>query len=172
MQRESAQDEVDRDERFEVTEPRRQPRGISRRRMIGYLIAAPTLVAGARWLDPADEAKAAVPSPGITDLHDLSDVLTYAALPTMGLLKVTINPDGTAVVRAAALGDRPGHHDLDRRSSSPTSSTCRSSKVKVTLADARPELLCNQLTGASNTMHRAVRAAALRRRRPRAASSR
>src|SRR4051812_2747761 len=67
----------------------------TQRRMVGYLVAAPTLVAGARWLD-ASEADAAVPNRGITDAFDLSDVLTAAALPTMGLLKIEITPQGGA----------------------------------------------------------------------------
>ena len=58
----------------------------TRRRMVGYLIAGPTLIAGARWLET--DADAAVPNRGITDVADLSDVLTAAALPTMGLLTV------------------------------------------------------------------------------------
>ncbi len=125
--------------------------GITRRRMIGYLIAAPTLMAGARFAAP-EEAAAQVPNIGITDFQDLSDVLTYAALPTMGLLAVTIGTDGIA--RFAVPRSENGQglttsiamiiaDELD----------LPMDKVKVTLAPARPELLYNQLTGASNTIH-------------------
>jgi isoquinoline 1-oxidoreductase beta subunit len=124
--------------------------GISRRRLLGYVLAAPTLVAAARW--GAEPAAAKVPTVQVTDALDLSDVLTQAALPTSTLVSVTVNSDGTAsfalpraevgqgITTAVAMTiademDLP----IDR--------------VKVTLADARPELVFNQLTGGSNTMH-------------------
>jgi len=121
----------------------------TRRRMIGYLIAAPTVVAGARWLGE-EEAEAAVPNLGVTDVVDLSDVLTLAAAPTMGLLAVEITPEGDA--RFALPRSENGQGI--------TTSTAiviadeldlPIERVHVTLADARPELLFNQLTGASNT---------------------
>jgi isoquinoline 1-oxidoreductase beta subunit len=126
------------------------PRGITRRRMIGYLIAAPTLVAAARW--SADPAEASVPSIGITDLEDLSDLLTQAALPTMGLLKVTMNSDGTAtfILPRAEVGQGittacamtvADEMDLPIN------------QVIVELADANPAYVWNQLTAGSNTMH-------------------
>jgi isoquinoline 1-oxidoreductase beta subunit len=135
-------------------------RGITRRKMMGYLLAAPTLVAAARW--EAAPAAAAVPSLQVTDAVDLSDVLNLAAQPTATLISVTVNPDGTAsfelpraevgqgITTAVAMTiademDLP----IDR--------------VKVTLADARRELVFNQFTGGSNTMHsiyHPVRAAA------------
>lgn len=120
----------------------------TRRRMIGYLLAAPTLVAGAKWLE--DDAQAAVPNRGLTDFADLNDVLTYAALPTMGLLKVEITPQGTARFELPRSENGQGlttscaiviADELD----------LRVDQVEVTLAPARPELLFNQLTGASNT---------------------
>ena len=60
----------------------------------GFLIAAPTLVAGARWNAPA--ALASVPTVQPVDHYYLSDFLTDAARPTFALLTVTVNPDGTA----------------------------------------------------------------------------
>ena len=73
-------------------------------------------------------------------------------MPTSNLITVAVNPDGTvsfALPRAEVgqgittavamtIADEMGIA-LD--------------KVTVTLADARPELLFNQLTGGSNTMH-------------------
>lgn len=131
--------------------PRLTPGGISRRRMIGYLIAAPTLIAGARWADPAEEAEAAT-NVAVTDFQDLSDILTAAALPTMGLLTVAIGSDGTARFEIPRSENGQGL----------TTSTAMiiadeldlpMDKVRVTLAPARPELLYNQLTGGSNTIH-------------------
>jgi len=73
----------------------------SRRRFLGYLIAAPTLVVAADLtaesiFAPA-AANAAVPSlPQPSDVVDLSDLLTYATVPTANLITVTMNTDGTA----------------------------------------------------------------------------
>ena len=122
----------------------------SRRQFIGYLIAAPTVVGAAQlFVEPAD---AAIPTVQPVDLYDLSDLLTAAALPTAGLIMVTVNGDGTvsfALPRAEVgqgittavamtIADEMGL-SVD--------------KVNVTLADARPELVFNQFTGGSNTMH-------------------
>ncbi len=124
--------------------------GISRRRFIGYLIAAPTVVGAAQLF--AEPAEAAIPTVQPVDLYDLSDLLTEAALPTAGLLTVTVNADGTvsfALPRAEVgqgittavamtIADEMGV-SVDH--------------VNVSLADARPELVFNQFTGGSNTMH-------------------
>jgi isoquinoline 1-oxidoreductase beta subunit len=125
--------------------------GVSRRRFLGYLVAAPTLVAAAD-LAVVDRARAAVPTAQPVDLYDLSDLLTDAARPTSNLIAIRVNSDGTVsfampraevgqgITTAVAMTiaeemDVP----LDR--------------VDVTLADARPELVWNQITGGSNTMH-------------------
>ncbi|WP_299538185.1 molybdopterin cofactor-binding domain-containing protein [uncultured Streptomyces sp.] len=98
----------------------------------------------------AAPARADVPSADITDVVDLNDLMTLAALPTSGLITVQVHTDGTvslALPRAevgqgittstAMLIAEEMDVPLDR--------------VRVTLADARPELLFNQLTGGSNT---------------------
>jgi isoquinoline 1-oxidoreductase beta subunit len=106
-------------------------------------------------LGPAPPARADTPSPGIpsadiTDLADLNDVMTAAALPTSGLITVQVNKDGTVsfALPRAEVGQGI------------TTSTAMLiaeemdvpiEQVRVTLADARPELVFNQLTGASNT---------------------
>ncbi|MEV4087800.1 molybdopterin cofactor-binding domain-containing protein, partial [Nonomuraea fuscirosea] len=90
---------------------------IGRRRFLGYVLAAPTLVtaAGLDLTPPASSPRAAT---GV-DLLDLNDLMTAAALPTSGLIAEELSVP------------------VER--------------VRVTLADARPELLFNQLTGGSNT---------------------
>jgi isoquinoline 1-oxidoreductase subunit beta len=126
--------------------------GVSRRRFIGYLIAGPTLIAAVPQFIAPDEARAAIPTHQPVDDYDLSDMLNQAAAPTSGLITVVVNNNGTvsfALPRAEVgqgittavamtIADEMGLA-LDR--------------VKVTLADARPELNWNQLTGGSNTMH-------------------
>ncbi|MFK4066394.1 molybdopterin cofactor-binding domain-containing protein [Streptomyces sp. NPDC029674] len=148
-----------------MAEPQSSTPGIGRRRFLGYVLAAPTLVTAAQL---APEAEAAVPSPDVTELVDLNDVMTAAALPTSNLITVEVGRDGTvsfALPRAevgqgittstAMLIAEELDVPLDR--------------VRVTLADARPELVFNQLTGASNTTistYTPIRvAAALARRR-------
>ncbi|MGI5158952.1 molybdopterin cofactor-binding domain-containing protein [Microbispora sp. CA-102843] len=123
---------------------------IGRRRFLGYVVAAPTLVAAANLVPTPAPASVQLPSPEITDILDLSDMMTLAALPTSGLITVEVNRDGTvsfALPRAevgqgittstAMLIAEEMSVPLDR--------------VRVTLADARPELVFNQLTGGSNT---------------------
>src|SRR4051794_37177284 len=130
----------------------RAPRAFTRRRMVGYLIAAPTLVTAARWGLLPEPAKGALPTLQPTDAVDLTDILTDAALPTMALLKVTVNPDGTASF------DLP-RAEVGQGITTAVAMTIADEmelpveRVHVTLADARPELVWNQLTGASNSMH-------------------
>lgn len=126
----------------------------SRRRFLGYLLAAPTLAAAAELglgTMAARPARAAVPSgPQPSELYDLNDMLYDAARPTSNLITVVIKEDGTArfalpraevgqgiVTSSAMLIAEELELPVD--------------KVRVTLADARPELVFNQLTGGSNT---------------------
>ncbi|MEV3988500.1 molybdopterin cofactor-binding domain-containing protein [Streptomyces sp. NPDC049837] len=113
------------------------------------MLAAPTLVTAAE-LGPAPRAGAAIPSPEITELVDLNDVMTAAALPTSHLITVEVNRDGTVsfALPRAEVGQGittstamliAEEMDVPLR------------QVRVTLADARPELVFNQLTGGSNT---------------------
>lgn len=93
-----------------------------------------------------------IPSgPAPADLVDLGDLLIAAALPTSNLISLEFTADGVchfALHRAevgqgittvvAMLIAEELDMDLD--------------KVSITLADARPELLFNQLTGSSNSV--------------------
>lgn len=138
-----------------LEEPLPARHAFGRRRFLGYLIAAPTLAAAAPLLvDPSiRSAAAALPSPPEpSQVYDLTDLLTDATLPTANLITVVMNSDGTAsfalpraevgqgitTAVAMAIAD-----EMD----------LALDKVVVTLADARPELVWNQLTGGSNTMH-------------------
>src|SRR3954470_14255955 len=135
-----------------MTELAGDRRGITRRRMMGILIAGPTLIAAARWgIDPAP-AFGAVPTMQPVDHYDLSDLLSDSCRPTNWMITVTVNKDGTATF------------DLPRAEVGQGLTTSFAmviademelpiEKVKVTLADARPELVYNQLTGGSNSMH-------------------
>ncbi|MEU4424494.1 molybdopterin cofactor-binding domain-containing protein [Actinoplanes sp. NPDC024001] len=117
---------------------------VARRRFLGYVLAAPILVTAADLLNPGPAAAE------LTELLDLNDIMTAAALPTSGLISVEVNPDGTvsfALPRA----------EVGQGITTSTAMLIAEElavplhRVRVTLADARPELLFNQLTGASNT---------------------
>src|SRR5947208_8496264 len=133
-----------------MVESGRRDHAVSRRRFIGYLIAAPTVLAAAEL--GTGTAYGAIPTKQAVDLLDLSDVLNDAALPTSALIAVQVNPDGTvsfALPRA----------EVGQGITTAVAMTIADEmdlpldKVNVTLADARPELLWNQLTGGSNSMH-------------------
>ena len=128
---------------------------VGRRKFLGYLIAAPTLAVAVDWgvgQFDSQSARAAVPSPAQPEqIFDLGDMQNMAAAPTSGLIKVTVNADGTAsfAVPRAEVGQGMTTaiamivaEELD----------LPVAKVIVTLADARPELMMNQLTGGSNSM--------------------
>src|SRR4051794_31700165 len=70
------------------------PEGVSRRRFIGSLIAAPPVAAGAELFTPV-AARAAVPTGQPVDRYDLTDLLTDATKPTAHLITVVVNSDGT-----------------------------------------------------------------------------
>ncbi|WP_346387027.1 molybdopterin cofactor-binding domain-containing protein [Nocardioides sp.] len=125
--------------------------GVDRRRFIGYVIGGTTLVAAADLVAPVGSANAAIPSiPQPAELYDLNDLLTQATLPTSNLISIAVHEDGTASFALPRMEVGQGI----------TTSTAMLiaeelelpvGKVKVTLAQARPELLFNQLTGGSNT---------------------
>jgi isoquinoline 1-oxidoreductase beta subunit len=135
--------------------PTSESTGTDRRRFLGYVLAAPTLVVAAQLGVEAARphaADASIPSPPEpADLMDLGDALTLAAVPTANLISIRMNADGTAsfampraevgqgiTTAVAMLIAEELDLPLDR--------------VEVTLADARPELVFNQFTGGSNTM--------------------
>jgi isoquinoline 1-oxidoreductase beta subunit len=124
---------------------------VSRRRFLGYLLAAPTIVAGAE-LFLAQPASASIPTTQPVDSYDLTDLLTDATLPTANMITVVVNTDGTvsfALPRA----------EVGQGITTAVAMTIADEigiaidKVDITLANARPELVWNQLTGGSNSMH-------------------
>src|SRR5918992_750723 len=135
--------------------PPRDTTGTSRRRFLGYLIAAPTLVVAAELTRQSvfgeAQAAAAIPSPPQTpEVYDLLDALRDAARPTANLIRIEVNRDGTVSFALPRSDNGQGiitstqmiiaeEMDLDV------------DQVRVTLADARPELMFNQLTGGSST---------------------
>jgi isoquinoline 1-oxidoreductase beta subunit len=127
----------------------------SRRRFLGYLVAAPTLVVAAELTRQSvfggTPAAAAIPSaPQTPEVYDLLDALRDAGRPTANLIRIEVNRDGTVSFALPRSDNGQGiitstqmiiaeEMDLDV------------DQVRVTLADARPELMFNQLTGGSST---------------------
>lgn len=128
--------------------------GVSRRRFLGYVVAASTLTVAAPLGETAlapTEAAAAVPSvPGPAEIYDLNDMLTHAALPTANLITIRIDTDGTA---SFALPRAEVGQGITTSSAMLIAEELDLplERIHVTLADARPELLFNQITGGSNT---------------------
>lgn len=127
-----------------------EPGGTDRRRFLTYLVAAPTLtIATKLGFEAQTPAAAALPQPA--DLIDLGELLILAGAATSGMLTIEITTEGVAKLALPRAEVGQGitttfsmliADELD----------LPIDQVDVTLADARPELLFNQLTGGSNTV--------------------
>src|SRR5690606_28670557 len=125
---------------------------ITRRRLLAYAAATPppsVVVKLAAVVGPGGAPPAGAQVAGIVDF---TDALTLAAAPTQHLLVVEVTAENRVVARlpraevgqgittavAQIVADEIG---------------ARLEDTDVVLEDARPELLWNQLTGGSNTVH-------------------
>jgi isoquinoline 1-oxidoreductase subunit beta len=125
--------------------------GIDRRSFVGYVLAGTTLVAAADFaLSGPVRAADGLNGPQVAELYDLNDFITDSCLPTANLITVTVNSDGTA---SFALPRSENGQGITTSTAMIIAEELELpvSKVHVTLADARPELLFNQLTGGSST---------------------
>ena len=136
-----------------TADPTGIPGGLDRRRFLAFLVAAPTLAVAVRYGLGPEQSFAAVPgTPEPADFMDLGDLLILGAKDTEGqLIQLELGEDG--VVSCALPREEVGQgittavtmliaDELD----------LPLAKVRVTLADARPELRAGQLTGGSNTI--------------------
>lgn len=129
--------------------------GISRRRFVGYVLAAPTLATTARWLGTGAAAGAqSVPAAGlqVAESMDLIDLIRLAAQPTANLIRIDVGEDGTVSFDLHRTEVGQGINTavamvIAEEMGVPVES------VRIGQADARPELLFNQLTGGSNSMY-------------------
>ncbi len=128
------------------------PAGISRRSLLTYAVSAPVMTMAAGLSVPG-EAQAALPltPPDTTDFYDLGDAITQSSLPTMPLVRLSVGANGRVLFELPRLESGQGistalammiAEEMD----------VELSMVDVTLSDARPELLFNQLTGGSTTI--------------------
>jgi len=127
---------------------------IGRRRFLAFLASAPALVVATQLFDGArpHPAEAAAPSPPtMEELWDISQFIVVASQPTMPLVRLEIGPDGIARLDLPRVEMGQGittsvammiAEDLE----------VPLDHVKVTIADARPELMFNQMTAGSCTL--------------------
>ncbi len=124
--------------------------GPSRRAVVGYVLAGATLTTAADLSLGSETAEASPKVPQPPQILDLNELLTIAAKPTANLITVTIGTDGRATFALPRAEVGQGivtssamliAEELD----------LPVDQVDVTLAEARPELIFNQLTGSSNT---------------------
>lgn len=128
---------------------------MGRRRFLTYLLGVPALAVATRITYDslaADPAAAAIPSPpSVEELFDIGEALVVASAPTMPLVTLEIGEDGVARLDLPRIEMGQGittsvamliAEELD----------VALERVVVTCADARPELLLNQLTAGSSTL--------------------
>ena len=124
---------------------------VGRRRFLGFVLGGATLVVAADLGLTPQPAAASIPTlPGPAEVYDLNDLLTDAARPTANLITITVNTDGSV---SFALPRAEVGQGITTSSAMLIAEELDLplEKVHVTLADARPELVFNQLTGGSNT---------------------
>jgi isoquinoline 1-oxidoreductase beta subunit len=129
-----------------------QPVGVTRRRFLAYALATPTLAIAVRVVDDALGAPAAGATPGVPDIIDLSDALTLAALPTSTLLIIEVTETNRVVVHVPRAEVGQGITTAMAMIAAEELGAALAD-VDVVLDDARPELVWNQITGGSNSVH-------------------
>ena len=137
-------------------------RTASRRRFLGYLLAAPTLVVAAElgrssvfgatpaWAADIPNLPTLPGTPQTPEAYDLLDALRDAARPTANLIKIEVHRDGT-VSFALPRSDNGQGIITSTQMIIAEEMNLDVDQVHVTLSDARPELVFNQLTGGSST---------------------
>ncbi|MBC8055033.1 MAG: molybdopterin-dependent oxidoreductase, partial [Rhizobiales bacterium] len=129
---------------------------VTRRSLLTYTVSAPVLTVAAGFgvnLATPSSAMAALPltPPDTVDYYDIGDSIVQTSLPTMPLVTLAIGTDGRARLDLPRLESGQGlatacgmmvAEELD----------LPLSMVDVTAADARPELLFNQITGGSSAV--------------------
>lgn len=127
------------------------PQGTARRRFLTYMVAAPTLTIIAKLGVEGNAPASASVVPQPAEILDLGDALILAGMPTSGLLRLEVRENGEV------------HLELPREEVGQGITTAFAmlvaeeldlplTDVFVDLADARVELLMNQLTGGSNSV--------------------
>ena len=135
--------------------PRGEP-GLSRRRLLTYALSAPVATVGAGFvanLATPGSAQAGLPltPPDTTDYYDLGDAVLQTSLPTMPLVRLSVGADGRVKLELPRMESGQGF-DTAAGMMVAEELNVALSQVDVTLSDARPELIFNQLTGGSTNV--------------------
>jgi isoquinoline 1-oxidoreductase beta subunit len=129
------------------------PGRVTRRRLLAYAAATPTLAMVVRLADVVVGPDGATPAGAqVAGIVDFSDALTLAALPTQHLLVIEVTTANRVVARLPRAEVGQGITTAVAQIVAEETGA-RLDDVDVVLEDARPELLFNQLTGGSNTIH-------------------
>src|SRR5262249_41003731 len=116
------------------------------------VLAGPALTMAVKAVDDVGWVPRAGASPTPADLFDLSDALNLAAAPTAYLLIIEITTANRVVVHVPRAEVGQGIETAMGMAAAEELDAGLES-VDVVLDDARPELLWNQLTGGSNSVH-------------------
>jgi len=129
------------------------PLPVSRRHLLAYAVSAPVLTVaagfGATLATPSTaQAALALTPPDTVDYYDLGDAILQTALPTMPLVRLAVGSDGRIKLELPRAESGQG---IDTACGMLVAEEfgVPLAMVDVTLADARPELVFNQLTGGS-----------------------
>ena len=126
-----------------------QTASISRRGILGFAASAPVVTAVA-GLTPSDAKAAPLPlTPADSvDYYDVGDSLVQFGAPTMPLVKLDIDANGVYTMALPRLEQGTGIATALAMMIADQANVPLS-KVRVTSADAQPELRYNQITGGS-----------------------
>ncbi|HEU4459158.1 MAG TPA: molybdopterin cofactor-binding domain-containing protein [Methylibium sp.] len=121
-----------------------------RRRVLSAAASAPVLTAAAGLAAsaPAQALPLPLTPPDTTDFYDVGDSLVQLGAPTMPLVKLDIDGDGVYTMALPRLEQGTGIATAVAMMIAEEAGVPLS-KVRVTSADAQPELLFNQITGGS-----------------------
>jgi len=130
--------------------------GLSRRRLLTYAVSGPVATVAAGFglnLTAAASASAALPltPPDTVDYYDLGDAVLQTSLPTMPLVRLSVGIDNRVKLELPRMESGQG---IDTAAGMLVAEELgvNLSQVDVTLSDARPELVFNQLTGGSTNV--------------------
>ena len=132
------------------------PEGLRRRSLLTFAVSAPVATVAAGFgvnLAAVGSAAAALPltPPDTVDYYDLGDAVLQTALPTMPLVRLSVGTDGRIKLELPRMESGQGF-DTAAGMMVAEELNVALSQVDVTLSDARPELVFNQLTGGSTNV--------------------
>jgi isoquinoline 1-oxidoreductase beta subunit len=130
---------------------------VSRRSLLAYAVSAPVMTVaagfGANLALPSTALALPLPltPPDTVDYYDIGDSIVQTSLPTMALVKLSVGTDSRVTLELPRLESGQGIATAVGMMVAEEMDVLLSS-VDVTAADARPELVFNQITGGSSAV--------------------